>query len=155
MKKQAYIFVDRNMGNGYAFAYPPMSFWRAWMLQKFVIPESDKAMEDNENQLLAMKAKNEKSAFEDGVIVFAKKMGYTVCKLKIMPDFACADPKAKGRNPRFVMYVVISGFPDIISKSFNSFINDCRKIAFETFDAGVNPKFLIKVADSLYPQKKN
>jgi hypothetical protein len=51
------------------------------------------------------------------------------------------------------MYAVMDGFPELFSKKFNMFINECRRVSLETFKAGANPSLLLEIPDHLYPPR--
>lgn len=152
MKYYAYIFVERNMGSGYAFAYPRLSPLRGWFFRKFILPVASMELTRQEATLRGYEELT--AALVAGVAVYSERFKYTVYKRKIMPDTACPDPRAEGRNPRFEMYVVFSGSPNVFSKQFNEFQEKCNQIAWQTLLPGERDELTVEVPEELYPPKE-
>lgn len=141
------------MGDGYAYAYPPLNPLRGWFIRRFLLPCVDMEMDKLEKELQTQGKLN--AELVNGIAVYGCKFKHTIYKLKVMPDTICPDPRAAGRSPRFEMYVVFSGFPNIFSKQFNEFQKTCRHIGLNTFAAGERDELAVKIPEQLYPPKKN
>lgn len=151
MKSYAYIFVERNMGTGYAFAFPRLSPLRSCFFRTFIFSAADMELRREENIL--EKRGEYTSVLNKGIAAYGTKFKHTVYKKKVMPDSLCPDPRAEGRNPRFEMYVVFPGFPNVFSKHFNEFQEKCNQIAWQIMRPGEHDELTVEIPAELYPKK--
>lgn len=151
MSKYAYIFVERNMGNDYAHAYPLMGFIRSWMWQHKIYDAAQCALNakvDNLRSVLPGDDFNKELA--SGILTHTYICKHTVVSVKIAPDTLCPDPRAEGRCPYFVMHLLLPGMPEVISRRFGKFRDQCLGIAWQTMRSGEQNELKVKIPKDLY-----
>ena len=152
MQNFSYIFINRNFGNDYAYALPPMGWLRHLIWQYLIEPQAKAALMAKENQLRCNLSKEEfRDVSATGISVHTYCHKHTVYSVKITPDTLCPDKRAVGRSPHFIMHLLVPGLPEVLSKRFSEFRAHCQDIAWHTMRSGVLNELKIVVPDDLYP----
>lgn len=151
MIKNAYIFVERNMGHDYAYAEPPLGLFRGWLWRLCIYPEVKKALDTRvqcrRDQLSDVMFQAE---LAKGISVHTCCRKHTIYSVKIAPDTLCPDPRAQGRFPYFVMHLLMPGFPEVISRRYEIFRIQCQKIAWNTMQSGERRELMVNMPEELY-----
>lgn len=153
MTRHAYIFVERNMGQDYAYAAPSLGFFEGWLWRQYIYPEVKQNLENRVQHLkdsLSAKPERFEEMLAEGISVYSYRFWHTVYSVRIAPDLLCPDPRAKGRFPYFIMHLLMPGSPEVISRRFCEFRTRCQKIAWDTMQAGIRDELKIAMPDSLY-----
>ena len=151
MSRSAYIFVNRNFGHDYAYAYPPLGLFRSWLWRLCIYPEIKKALDMRvqyrRDQLSDVEFQSE---LAKGISVHTCCRKHTIYSIKIAPDTLCPDPRAQGRLPYFVMHLLMPGFPEIISRRYEIFRSQCQEIAWNTMQSGELSELRVNMPEELY-----
>ena len=155
MSKYAYIFVERNMGQDYAFAYPPLGPITGWLWQHGVRDAAKLALDRREAELRAAWPEDKfGAALAEGISTYTYDRSWgvkhTIYSVKIAPDTLCPDPRAEGRCPYFVMHLLFPGVPEIISKRFGEFRDRCQEIAWRTMRSGEQSELKVEIPEDFY-----
>ena len=151
MAKYAYIFVERNMGHDYAYAYPPLGLLVSWRWSHGIYDSAKQALNAKENALRSTLSVEEfKEHLASGISVYSYNNKHTVYSVKIAPDTLCPDPRAQGRYPYFVMHTLIPGAPEVFSKRFGEFCARCQDTAWHTMRSGEQLELKVEIPQNLY-----
>ena len=121
--KYIYIFLERNMGNGYENAYPDVPSW----LRRFYL-----------------------FVIGNPTAPLSKRLKYLVFHREEI-DNDCPDPRSKGRSPKIVMNALFPRSFDerhLLSKAGNDLLDKCWKTAKEIRVRGANSSLKIEVNES-------
>lgn len=117
------IFVNRNFGNGYAYAYPWLTFFQDFFLRHMI------------------------RDLDDGV---SQRWGFWWVYHDCEPDTECTDLGAKDRSPVIDMTIVfpflLKGSPEQLP-GFESFLNRCRSVVRSVRHAGVCKELAVEVPE--------
>ena len=128
-KHFAYIFLERNLGNGYEKAYPDLPMWLR-RFYSFIIG-------------------NPSNGFSK-----SKHLKYLIFHKEEIDD-DCPDPRSKGRSPKIVMNVLFPrNFEEkhLFSKAANDLLEECWKAAKQIQKRGKNMSLKIELPESWYKQ---
>ena len=141
----AYIFVTRNMGNGYSEAYPDCSFLKNWVFDHFLKPLADKNLEQ--------KPQKTSCADPEKISDVCQWHKYYVLKYEC-PDTECAsDPFSKGRCYFFKMYIILEGEPNVLpAMRFENFIKSCIKVGQGVFTPGANNNLKVPIPETFFDE---
>lgn len=152
-RKYAYIFVERNMGNGYTMAFPPCSLYKSWIIRKFLRPLADQCYQETLSAWQKNRTADElQTEFHTGLRgKSALCHGYLVEKIVRQPDEKCTDPLAKDRNPTFKMTIIMEGNPQTFPlERLDSFIQDCINKAYEIMRPGKNDELKVEIPEFFF-----
>lgn len=156
MSRYAYIFVNRNFGHDYAYAYPPQGLIQGWLWRHGIREAAKLALEQSETERRSLSGEDFSAELAEGISTYAYfhrwVFKFTIYSVKIAPDTLCPDPRAEGRCPYFVMHLLIPGVPEVISKRFGEFRDRCQEIAWHTMRSGVQEELKVEIPDNLYLQ---
>jgi hypothetical protein len=145
--KHALLFLERNMGNGYAHAYPPVNPVLSWWLRNRVLPRAQTTLETDGHSV----------SLDGGVLppygtatTFVSRH-FTVYSLLIQPDTHCTDLRA--RNPKFTLHAVFPSNLNFISGPFQAFLSQCRTVAWNTLQSGQVEALRVPIPDNLFLNK--
>lgn len=151
MDRYAYIFVNRNFGHDYAYAYPPLGLIRGWFWEHYIKADVKQALDARLQNLKDATAPEEfKELLASGISAHTYSHRHTIYSVKIVPDTLCPDPRAAGRCPHFVMYLLMPGAPEVISKRFGEFRAKCQEIAWHTMRSGEQNELKLEIPDNFY-----
>lgn len=144
----AYLFVTRNMGNGYSEAYPNCSFLKNWIFDRFLKPLADR----NLNQ----KVQNVSCIDSKKISDVCQWRKYYVLKYEC-PDTKCdSDPFSKGRCYFFKLYIILEGKPNVLPPTrFDNFIEKCINAGQDVFTPGANDNLKIPIPDIFFDEEEN
>ncbi len=153
-KQCAYLFFERNMGAGYSTANAPCPFWKRWLFRRYLYPLAEhkfRSMINNYGDNSAGMA----GKLRTGLLAdWSLWHGYYVSKYEQQPDERCKDPLAKGRNPKFTMYIVLEGEPQLDPfDRLSSFIDRCIATAYEVMTPGVNKNLRIEIPAEFFAKE--
>lgn len=146
VKHFSYIYVERNMGSGYSTANAPCPFRKRWLFRHYLYPLAAAAFSKLIDRLgddSVRKAETLRIGLQGD---WSFWHGYYVSKYERQPDERCNDPLAKGRNPRFTMYIVLEGGPqlDPFARLYK-FVSRCIATADEVMTPGINECLKIEI----------
>lgn len=124
----AYIFIERNFGDGYRKAGPVLPGWKVWLWEwrfKKLPPNSE-----------------------------ITGSSHTAIDRR-MDDIGCKDPRAAGRNPVIICRIAVTARIDTTSVSARHWIDDCVRIALDTTCQGIAPRLTITVPEDILIVRKN
>lgn len=156
-KKHAYIFIERNMGNGYTMAYPPCSFYKSWIFRKYLRPLADRGYQEMLSDWQKSRTSDElKAEFCTGLRgKSALWHGYLVETIVRQPDEKCTDPLAKDRNPTFKMTIIMEGNPQTFPlERLDAFIQECIGKAYEVLEPGTNDGLKIEIPEFFFEKSE-
>jgi len=122
-----YIFLERNMGNGYENAYPDIPLWLR-RYYSFIIGNP--------------------------VNRLSKRFKYLIYHREEI-DEECPDPRSKGRSPKIEMNAIFPRDFDenhLFSKIGNDLLEKCWTTAKEIQTRGANASLKIELPESWYKQ---
>lgn len=124
-RPQIYVFVEKNMGNGFGIACPPLSVFRYW-LYKIITRRCAEGL--------------------------SKHWGFLIYHHEEI-DQNCTDPRAAGRSPRIEMTAIFPWNFDernLFSSTGNSLLSACRQLALDISKGGKSEKLAIDVPMEWY-----
>lgn len=149
--KFAYIFIHRNMGNGYTDACPKCSFWKNWIFDRFLKPRVDSNFsKKSENipgyEMIEMELESDVISWHN----------YYAMKIERKPDEKCSDPLASGRLAKFTMYLFLEGKPAVLpAPPFHDFTKTCIDIGYEILSPGQNEALRIQIPNKFFNHEEN
>lgn len=147
--KHALLFLERNMGSGYAHAYPPLNPVLAWWLKTWVLPKA-KATLEKDGCLVNLSAVTESAELpHEGTTSMFMGHGFAVYSLLTW----CPDPREPARKSKFTLHAVFPVNLSFISASFQTFLSHCRTVAWDTLQSGRVEALSIPIPDNLFLQK--
>lgn len=151
MKREVFLFVSRNMGSGFANAYPKCSRLFSWWCESVLLPRAQADF------VRAIEARSAVRTTADGVRRIehiSSVFNRYVCSMRVVPDTRCTDPAAKGRSPKFDMQIVFDGKPDLFCKAFDDCLAECRKRGWDAMEPGESETLRFLAPSEMYPDKR-
>lgn len=145
--KHALLFLERNMGSGYAHAYPPLNPVLFWWLHTMVLPRARAQLERNGHPVDLDLG----SSFPDKGMVSLYIGRRLVVHSLLAPDSCCDDPRA--RNPKFTLHAVFPRNLNFISGPFQAFLKKCRIIGWNIRKSGREDTLKVPIPDNLFLKK--
>ncbi len=147
--KYALLFLERNMGSGYAYAYPPLNRVLSWWLRTLVLPKARATLE-KDGCLVNLGVGVESAEFpHEGTTSMFMGSGFAVYSLLTW----CPDPREKGRKSKFTLHSVFPVNLNFISGSFQTFLSQCCVIGLNTLQSGRVEALRIPIPDNLFLSK--
>ena len=147
MKREVFLFVSRNMGSGYANAYPVCGPLFAQWCDRVLLP---KARADFVHAVAAHSAVRTSDGGIQQIEHVTRAFGRYVWSMRRVPDTKCTDPLAAGRMPKFEMQVVFDGKPNLFCKAFNDCLVECRRRGWDTMEPGANTALRFEAPPELF-----
>ena len=146
--KHALLFLERNMGSGYAYAYPPtnpiLKLWCKWCLH-----QAKKTLErDGHPASLGGDGASSKLPAKGTVSMFMNCRFVVYSLLVHYPD-----PRERTRKTKFTLHCVFPRNLNFISGSFQAFLAKCRSIGWNTLQSGQMESLRIPIPDNLFLKK--
>lgn len=138
MSKYAYICIQRVKGDSH------ICFEPSFGINVFARLAHKKA-----EYYLGEKLDEGMEVTEDGFFLYSyyfRHTIYSICK----KDLSCTGELAKKRDPKITMHLIIPGTPEIISKRFDDFCNECFNIGVQVSENGHSSDLKVIVPDDLY-----
>ena len=143
---EVFLFVSRNMGSGYANAYPKCSRLFLWWCERVVLPRSKAAFVKAVSSRSVVREETEGNR---RIATVSRVAGRFVFSIRC-EDTRCTDPMAKGRKPKFDMHAVFDGTPNLICKAFNDCTDECFRRGWDAMTSGENDNLRFIVPPEVY-----